>query len=65
MAVLANAADGYTKGGYFVLVDGIVGPWFIHLRKKSVSTRKGAILPDYVDVNCHLSAADLNLSFPG
>jgi broad-specificity NMP kinase len=30
MAVLAKAAEGYAKGGYFVVVDGIVGPWFIH-----------------------------------
>jgi len=30
MAVLAKAAEGYAQGGYFVVVDGIVGPWFIH-----------------------------------
>jgi len=30
MSVLAQAAEGYAKGGYFVVVDGIVGPWFIH-----------------------------------
>jgi hypothetical protein len=29
MGVLANAAEGYAEGGYFVVVDGIVGPWFI------------------------------------
>jgi hypothetical protein len=34
------------------------------LRKKSVCTGKGATFPDYLDVNCHLPAADLNLSFP-
>ncbi|NCT98523.1 MAG: AAA family ATPase [Comamonadaceae bacterium] len=27
--VLAQAAEGYAKGGYFVIVDGIVGPWFL------------------------------------
>ncbi|WP_445082848.1 AAA family ATPase [Chelativorans sp. YIM 93263] len=27
--VLANVAAGYAKGGYFVIVDGIVGPWFL------------------------------------
>jgi chloramphenicol 3-O-phosphotransferase len=27
--VLAGAAAGYAKGGYFVLVDGIIGPWFL------------------------------------
>ncbi len=27
--VLAQAAEGYAKGGFFVIVDGIVGPWFL------------------------------------
>lgn len=27
--VLAQAAEGYARGGYFVIVDGIVGPWFL------------------------------------
>lgn len=27
--VLAQAAAGYANGGYFVLVDGIIGPWFL------------------------------------
>jgi hypothetical protein len=30
MRVLAQAADGYAAGNYFVVVDGIVGPWFLH-----------------------------------
>lgn len=30
MTVLAQAAEGYAKGNYFVIVDGIVGPWFLH-----------------------------------
>jgi tRNA uridine 5-carbamoylmethylation protein Kti12 len=30
IGVLAQAAAGYAKGNYFVVVDGIVGPWFIH-----------------------------------
>lgn len=29
MAVLAQAADGYAAEEYFVVVDGIVGPWFL------------------------------------
>jgi Predicted nucleotide kinase len=29
MNVLAKAAEGYAKGGYFVIVDGIIGPWFL------------------------------------
>ncbi|NLS21364.1 AAA family ATPase [Rhizobium sp. P40RR-XXII] len=27
--VLANVAATYAKGGYFVIVDGIIGPWFL------------------------------------
>ncbi len=27
--ILANVAEGYARGGYFVLLDGIVGPWFL------------------------------------
>ncbi len=26
---LAKAAETYARGGYFVIVDGIVGPWFL------------------------------------
>jgi len=29
MGVIAAAAFGYAAGGYFVVVDGVVGPWFI------------------------------------
>ena len=34
MGVLAQAAEGYAKGNYFVVVDGIVGPWLIHPFRK-------------------------------
>ncbi|MFC7398067.1 AAA family ATPase [Chelatococcus sp. GCM10030263] len=27
--VLAKVAEGYGGGGYFVVVDGIIGPWFL------------------------------------
>ncbi|HYZ22593.1 MAG TPA: AAA family ATPase [Rhodopila sp.] len=27
--ILARAAEGYATGGYFVVVDGIIGPWFL------------------------------------
>lgn len=27
--VLAGAAETYARGGYFVVLDGIVGPWFL------------------------------------
>lgn len=29
MSVLAGAAFGYADGGYHVMVDGVVGPWFV------------------------------------
>lgn len=29
MDVLAGVAEGYAKGGFFVVVDGIIGPWFL------------------------------------
>jgi len=29
MAVAAAAAERYAQGGYFVIVDGVVGPWFV------------------------------------
>ncbi|WP_309084834.1 AAA family ATPase [Chelativorans sp.] len=29
MDVLAKAAEGYATGGYFVVLDGIIGPWFL------------------------------------
>lgn len=29
MNVIATAAAQYARGGYFVIVDGIVGPWFL------------------------------------
>lgn len=32
--VLANVAAGYARGGYFVIVDGIIGPWFLDAFRK-------------------------------
>jgi predicted kinase len=32
--ILAEAAIGYARGGYDVIVDGIVGPWFIEVFRK-------------------------------
>ncbi|MFI6389401.1 AAA family ATPase [Nonomuraea sp. NPDC050547] len=29
MSVLAGCAFGYAAGGYYVVVDGVVGPWFV------------------------------------
>ncbi|MDI6834471.1 MAG: AAA family ATPase [Rhizobiaceae bacterium] len=34
MEVLAQAAERYAGGGYFVVVDGIVGPWFLSSFKR-------------------------------
>ncbi|QNF34316.1 ATP-binding protein [Adhaeribacter swui] len=31
MQVLARAAEEYARGGYFVVLDGIIGPWFLPL----------------------------------
>jgi hypothetical protein len=28
--VLAGVAEGYARGNYFVVVDGIIGPWFLN-----------------------------------
>lgn len=34
MDVIANVAEGYARGGFFVVVDGIIGPWFLqHFRR--------------------------------
>jgi len=32
--VLTKVAAGYASGGYFVVLDGIVGPWFLESLKK-------------------------------
>jgi hypothetical protein len=29
MNVVASVAEGYARGGYFVVLDGIIGPWFL------------------------------------
>jgi len=34
MGVLAQAAEGYANGAYFVVLDGIVVPWFLHPFRK-------------------------------
>ena len=43
IGVLADAAFGYAAGGYLVLLDGIVGPWFLDLFLKR-SGRTGIAL---------------------
>ena len=34
MHIVAQAASGYARAGYHVIVDGIVGPWFIGVFRK-------------------------------
>lgn len=34
MDVLALAAARYAEGGYFVLIDGVIGPWFLDAFRK-------------------------------
>ena len=43
MSVLVACAFGYAAGGYQVVVDGIVGPWFIDLFGDEAATRKIAL----------------------
>lgn len=39
MDVVAEAAFGYARGGYSVVVDGIVGPWFVEpFRQRAATT---------------------------
>lgn len=44
--VLAGAAEGYAKGGFLVVVDGIVGPWFLEpFRRLSTPTHYVVLRP--------------------
>lgn len=44
--VLATAAFGYASGGYHVIYDGVVGPWFIDLFR--AAARRHAVPLSYV-----------------
>jgi predicted kinase len=51
MEVIAQAAYGYAAGGYLVLVDGIVGPWFLapfhsRIREAEIPVRYIVLRPD-------------------
>lgn len=46
--VLAQAAEGYAKGGYFVVVDGVVGPWFLEAFRRLSSRIHYVVL--HIDV---------------
>jgi hypothetical protein len=61
MSVLAQAAEGYAKGGYFVVVDGIVGPWFIHPFRKLDAPLHYMVLRPALDAaieRCRLRGGD-------
>lgn len=47
IGVVAGAAEGYARGGYFVVVDGIVGPWFVEpFRHLTVPVHYVVLRPD-------------------
>ena len=48
--VLASVAEGYARGGYFVIVDGIVGPWFLSSFKALKSPVHYIVLRPPLDV---------------
>lgn len=61
MTVLAQAAEGYSNGGYFVVVDGIVGPWFLHPFKRLAQPLHYVVLRPTLDVaieRCRLRGGD-------
>jgi predicted kinase len=61
MAVLAKAAEGYAEGGYFVVVDGIVGPWFIHPFRRLKQPLHYIVLRPALEAaieRCHLRGGD-------
>lgn len=45
--VLAKVAEGYARGGYFVVLDGIIGPWFLQpFRSLSVRLHYVVLRPE-------------------
>ncbi|QND13552.1 AAA family ATPase [Rhizobium leguminosarum bv. trifolii] len=48
--VLTKAAAGYAGGGYFVVVDGIVGPWFLEPFRKIAAPLHYVVLRPPLDV---------------
>ena len=47
MRVLAETATGYANGGYHVVVDGIIGPWFIGVLR-TVTAERDLVLHYFV-----------------
>lgn len=50
MDVLADVAEGYAKGGYFVVVDGIIGPWFLQPFRRVAAPLHYIVLRPPLDV---------------
>lgn len=50
MDVLASVAEGYAKGGYLVVVDGIIGPWFLQPFKMVAAPLHYVVLRPPLDV---------------
>lgn len=65
--VLAGAAERYAKGGFFVVVDGIIGPWFLDpFRALSVPLHYVVLRPALTEAieRCRLRGGD-TLTDPG
>lgn len=50
MDVLAGAAAGYARGGYLVVVDGIIGPWFLEPFRRTAVPLHYVVLRPPLDV---------------
>jgi len=48
--VLTKAAAGYASGGYFVIVDGIIGPWFLEPFKEITASLHYVVLRPPLDI---------------
>ena len=56
---VAAAACTYAEGGYFTIIDGIVGPWFLQSYRDAISALCAAILlaPNNADLRTNLGIA--------
>lgn len=67
ISVLAQAAFGYAAGGFFVVVDGIVGPWFLNAFRETALPLHYIVLRPNLDdaiTRCRLRGGD-TLTDPG
>jgi predicted kinase len=65
--VIAQAACGYARGGYLVVVDGIIGPWFLdlfrnHARAQGMTLRYIVLRPN-LDTTLQRAQARSNQAF--